>query len=616
MANFVMDKNKKIALIVMVAILVVAIIATTVTLIVVSDYNVSVKEGEGFKYSLSKGKATILAYTGEGGEVTVPNKIDGKQVVGVAEEAFKDNTTITSLTFKSEADNFTLGDKAFYNMKALTSIVLPDGVKAIPANCFSGDARLASVTMGNDVATIGSYAFSECSALSNIYISTTSGGKGNDENYTKFFSMTMPEKLQSIGDYAFYEAMQSTTVYPSLLLNTGLVNIGNNAFDGCTKLRYVEYADKDAVVALENIGNYAFYKCENLKFSNQKSDVFGKKDEFFLTKAMQDNILTTIGDYAFSGSCCSPTLTAASCTLVFRDGLESVGSYAFQGVSAIKSIKFYACNPTLNEGAFHSCSNLDSVVYYDDKEGNTANKNTSLSPEITSVPKMLFYGCAKMKNFIIGEKVTSIGDGAFAGMKDAYAIKIADADSEGKGANFALYKLPNYYTKKSDDDNVKTYSVANSHYLLMSSDYSTVYAYIGGFSVDASAVKNDNVSQSQAGKFTFLQNITDININTIKSYAFGECGFDYIYLPEKLTTFGESVFNGVKKTDFYIFFEGKTDEYYTALINGGMSADFIKGITFEEESGYTLAIYMKNYNGDIRAQLEDYLKYDGEIVPY
>ena len=83
--------TRSIAMIIMAVILVVAIIAVAVALIVVSEFNVSRKEEGGFVYSLSRGQATILEYTGEDVDVVIPAQMGGRPVVAIAEKAFYNN---------------------------------------------------------------------------------------------------------------------------------------------------------------------------------------------------------------------------------------------------------------------------------------------------------------------------------------------------------------------------------------------------------------------------------------------------------------------------------------------------------------------------------------------
>lgn len=584
--------TRSIAMIIMVVILVVAVIAVAVALIVVSEFNVSRKEEGGFVYSLSHGQATILEYTGEDVNVVIPDELGGRPVVAVAEKAFYKNGEISSITIESDADNFTIGAQAFSDMDSLVSVVLPDGLKTIPSHAFSGCDSLTEVTMGNGVESIEEYAFSECPTLANIYISTTSGGKGSgDSDYNTSYNMTMPSSLKTIGNFAFYRSITaSSATTRKILFNAALTTIGQSAFDGCNRIAFIDYADADTAVSLTEIGNNAFYGCTSLRFV--KNTTGGASGVFFLTKALDDRVLESIGDGAFDGCTYSSTASSNRAVLNIYEDTESIGDYAFRNVKSIKTVNFYASNPDLGEGAFYGASNLTAVNYYEENGTNedgstkyTVSGTTSLSPELTSIPSLLFYGSG-LNGFKLGSTVTSIGDGALSALtvsKDSKGEELTTIKINNE--NFAIYKLAPYYTKETTSSGY--YTESNDHYLLTSADMTVIYSYIGGFSDNATSVYNESVNQSRAGQFRFLQNL-DINITSIRGYAFAETDFSYIWLPEKLTSFGANMFNGkILKGDdmLYITFEGKTADYYNTLLSGdNLSTEFLSGIEADGEN--------------------------------
>lgn len=584
--------TRSIAMIIMVVILVVAVIAVAVALIVVSEFNVSRKEEGGFVYSLSHGQATILEYTGEDVNVVIPDELGGRPVVAVAEKAFYKNGEISSITIESDADNFTIGAQAFSDMDSLVSVVLPDGLKTIPSRAFSGCDSLTEVTMGNGVESIEEYAFSECPTLANIYISTTSGGKGSgDSDYNTSYNMTMPSSLKTIGNFAFYRSITaSSATTRKILFNAALTTIGQSAFDGCNRIAFIDYADADTAVSLTEIGNNAFYGCTSLRFV--KNTTGGASGVFFLTKALDDRVLESIGGGAFDGCAYSSTASSNRAVLNIYEDTESIGDYAFRNVKSIKTVNFYASNPDLGEGAFYGASNLTTVNYYEENGTNedgstkyTVSSTTSLSPELTSIPSLLFYGSG-LNGFKLGSTVTSIGDGALSALtvsKDSKGEELTTIKINNE--NFAIYKLAPYYTKETTSSGY--YTESNDHYLLMSADMTVIYSYIGGFSDNATSVYNESVNQSRAGQFRFLQNL-DINITSIRGYAFAETDFSYIWLPEKLTSFGANMFNGkILKGDdmLYITFEGKTADYYNTLLSGdNLRTEFLSGIEADGEN--------------------------------
>ena len=107
-----------------------------------------------------------------------------------------------------------IGNEAFYECKALTSITLPQGVKSIGDGAFYECHALTSITLPQGVESIGDEAFSCCHALTSI---------------------TVPQGVESIGD----EAFSCCDALTSITLPQGVESIGNKAFAGCVALRSI-----------------------------------------------------------------------------------------------------------------------------------------------------------------------------------------------------------------------------------------------------------------------------------------------------------------------------------------------------------------------------------------
>lgn len=82
----------------------------------------------------------ILKYTGEGGDVTLPD--------GISE----------------------ISHGAFKNCSAVTSVIIPEGVKKIGIFAFFGCSELKSISFPSTLTEIGDFAFAECNELYDIRI--------------------------------------------------------------------------------------------------------------------------------------------------------------------------------------------------------------------------------------------------------------------------------------------------------------------------------------------------------------------------------------------------------------------------------------------------------------
>ena len=84
-----------------------------------------------------------------------------------------------------------IGSCAFSGCSGLTELVLPKGVTSIGEYAFSGCSSVTEVTIGSNVESIGSFAFRGCSSLTAI---------------------TIPASVTSIGSSAFYGCSKLTSV--------------------------------------------------------------------------------------------------------------------------------------------------------------------------------------------------------------------------------------------------------------------------------------------------------------------------------------------------------------------------------------------------------------------
>jgi len=170
-----------------------------------------------------------------------------------------------------------IGDKAFVDCEALTSIVLPSGVEEIGAYGLS-TPNLKSVTLSKSLRTIGDHAFFDCYDLKTLVIPGKVETIG-DYAFTNagLYAVSFGKNIRTIGDYAFSSnalahvalgekvehigkgAFQDAGVR-YVNLGSALRTVGAEAFAGNTQLREVVFPE-----TLEELGDKAFYQCEALE---------------------------------------------------------------------------------------------------------------------------------------------------------------------------------------------------------------------------------------------------------------------------------------------------------------------------------------------------------------
>lgn len=217
---------------------------------------------------------TITKYTGTESTVILLPTINSWHVTKIGEDAFQDNTTITSVTIPANVTE--IGSNAFAGCTNLTNVnyegdwsnltiqsgnpAVEDAAKdaaneqlfdfefilnntAVIVNNYKCKGTAADVTIpscykGKPVTTIGHATFFN-SAVTSVTIpdSVTAILDGAFEKCSELTNISIPNSVTSIGLSAFAHC----TSLKSITLPSSLSTIGNFAFDGCPSLMTVTY---------------------------------------------------------------------------------------------------------------------------------------------------------------------------------------------------------------------------------------------------------------------------------------------------------------------------------------------------------------------------------------
>ena len=149
----------------------------------------------------------------------------------------------------------------------MTSAVLGDNVKSIGNYAFSDCSNLTNLDLGNSLVTIGEYAF-KASGISSITIpnSVTKIGKYCFANNTKLEKVTIGNGCREL-PYGIFSGCSALT---SVVLNDGLEKISNDAFDICKSLESISIPGTVVQIgetydSSNNGSSLPFYNCTALK---------------------------------------------------------------------------------------------------------------------------------------------------------------------------------------------------------------------------------------------------------------------------------------------------------------------------------------------------------------
>ena len=401
-------------------------------------------------YFTINNNGAITKYTGTETNVVIPSTINGINVTRIEANAFKDNTSITSVVIPQGVTS--IGGAAFNNCQALTSIEIPNSVTSIGYSAFDSCKSLASIKIPENVTSIGNSAFSSCKVLTSIKI---------------------PENVTSIGNFTFY----GCTALKSIRIPDSVTSIGNRAFQKCTSLTSIEIPD-----SVTSIGDAAFYNCDSLntvyvcnssidrskfKISNNgdvPENIFyfdettgtitkyiGSATNVEIPSTINGIKVTAIGEYAFIDC-------TALASVKIPSSVTSIGDYAFYNCQALTSIEIPSSVTSIGNYAFTHCDSLNTVyvcnssidsdrfkistdgklpenIFYFDETTGTITKyigsatnveipSTINGINVTTIGDNAFNSCTSLTSIEISEGVTSIGEYAFIDCTALASVKI------------------------------------------------------------------------------------------------------------------------------------------------------------------------------------------------
>ena len=172
----------------------------------------------GLSYSLNEDGASYTI-TGRGvckdADIVIPSEYKGLPVTHIGEDAFANDSTITSVTMPDSVTE--IGSWAFGGCERLTSVRLSDNITTLPSRVFYRTA-ITSIVLPESFKVIDKYAFQSCYSLETI---------------------TIPKTLESIGTEAF-DGCPITTVYyggsEADWANISIVDYCNDAIKNAPKV--------------------------------------------------------------------------------------------------------------------------------------------------------------------------------------------------------------------------------------------------------------------------------------------------------------------------------------------------------------------------------------------
>ena len=587
----------------------------------------------------------------------VTEYIIGDNVTSIGDYAFSGCSGLTSIVVKSGNTKYDSRDNCNAIIETASNklisgcknTVIPNSVTSIGQSAFEGCSGLTSVTIPNSVTSIDGFAFKGCSNLTSVTLnSNTIASKAytSSSNLKSIFGNQVTEyiigdNVTSIGDYAFSGCSGLTSV----TIPNSVTSIGDNAFCDCSGLTSVTVLNPTPVGITQDVFTNrvkaTLYVPKGSKSAYQAADYWKEFKEiieieipfqvdglyYYLdtdnhqaqvtyktykpyglytgsitipSSITYDDIsydVTSIGSSVFEG-CSSLT------SITIPNSVTSIGGSAFYGCSGLTSVTIPNSVTSIGDGAFSGCSSLTTVTLnsndivsasYDhwdsfrDIFGEQV-KEYIIGDDVTSIGEWAFYGCSNLTSITIGNSVTSIDEWAFRDCSGLTTVTLNSNDIVsasydhwdsfrdifgeqvkeyiigdevtriGKSAfegcsNLTSITIPNSVTSIGEwafrDCSGLTTVTLNSNYLVSASyDYDPRYRfnYIFGDQVK-NYIIGDEVTRIGKSAFEGCSNLTSITIpNSVTSIgegAFRGCSsLTSITIPNNVRSIGDRAFAG------------------------------------------------------------------------
>ena len=273
-----------------------------------------------------------------------------------------------------------IGTSAFNRSKALTSIVIPDGVSSIAVDAFNFCSNLAAIEVSGqnmNYSSIDGVLFNKKRTRLLKYPTAKT-----DTEYT------IPESVTSIGE----EALGYSKNLTAIAIPDGVISIALDSFFLSSNLAAIEVGGK----------NVNYTSIDGALFNKEKTDLIDYPQAKPITNYTIPEGVINIGAQALAGC---KNLTS----ITIPETVRSIGVGAFNHSSNLKSITIPEGPTMIPSIAFSFCTSLT---------------NIDIPQTVTSIGDQAFMACVNLKSIKIPDGVTSIGQGAFINCNELTIITI------------------------------------------------------------------------------------------------------------------------------------------------------------------------------------------------
>ena len=207
---------------------------------------------------------------------------DGSQLTEIPENCFEGCTGLKEVQGLPSTLK-TLGSSAFSGCSALSEIELPEGLETINFSAFAGCGGLKSVEIPNTVKTIGDSAFADCTALASVSLSSQLEALNRFafKNCEKLTKLELPQSLKHFGE----KAVIGTSV-EKIVLPENVTELVQMQFGFCRSLKEIVIKGN-----ITTVPGSVFSGCSSLQSVTLPASITKFSDDGF----SELKVLSTIG---------------------------------------------------------------------------------------------------------------------------------------------------------------------------------------------------------------------------------------------------------------------------------------------------------------------------------
>lgn len=341
---------------------------------------------------------------------------------------FDDATGELSISGTGAMSDWSSGTSPWYSHREkIKSVIIGDDVTSIGNYAFQNCSALESVTIGSGVTTIGSYSFAYCSMIEEISIPDNVAVIGNFafRNCISLVDLTLGKGVTTIGNHA----LRDCTALKSVTISGSALNISEYLFFNCTALNSVTISD-----SVQTISKNAFYNCSAL------ADIYfmGNEGEWNAVTIYEGNDVLQSASVHIAKRVITWIVDGVETVDEYKPGDEIVipkdpvkNKYTFTGWSAEVPSTMPDCDLVFTATweripITGTCGGNITWSYNEDTFELTISGTGDMPASITSIASLVDYR-SEIRRIVIKDGVTSIGRNAFYNCDDLWSVEIPDS---------------------------------------------------------------------------------------------------------------------------------------------------------------------------------------------